>query len=88
MMPMSDTVRDLPTREQAHETVGHYDNAEMGNTPAAVVTAAYAAGDLMTREEWIATIDMEAASRMYFRLSGQHFIADPIIAAALGEDTE
>ena len=80
-------MNDLPSRHEAKRFVfSTFTDDSRALVP--TIVRAYAIGDLMTREEWIETFDMEAASRMYFRLSGQHFRAEPIIAAALGEDTK
>lgn len=53
---------DLPTREDAQRYWEHWNNIEMGGSPVVIIASAYADGELMTRKEFIDSLDWEAVA--------------------------
>ena len=88
-------MNDLPSRHEAKRFIfSTFTDDSHALVP--TIVRAYAIGDLMTREEWIASLDMEAATDaipqwILDRLKPD-FAPDALfrilLVAALGEDTE
>ena len=72
----------LPTREEANESAMYCD--WIGNPDGRLIVEAYADGELLTKAEWVATIDYDAADDVADENDVSIFLIREGVAAALG----
>ena len=73
---------NLPTREEANESAMYCD--WIGNPDGRLIVEAYADGELLTKAEWVATIDYDAADDVADENDVSIFLIREGVADALG----